>query len=172
MKDTYTGCLHFVCAKQLLHLRPNNNSRNKTFKQRGEREKKKKKVNLHFDPLTEKLKVWGTGGEGKSSSLPLYLPNQQLLPACWMLAPQGKAALHILSFPSCSPVFHRSKQAEDLRDTQKWKNSSQQQSVKLSYRVWLLTHCSVTPITTCTGKCHTRQVSRTTAGMGLGTNVQ
>lgn len=69
MKYTYTGCLHFVSVKQLLHLIPHNNLENKTYQQ------KENRVKLHFDHPTEKLKIWGRGRNGKSSSLAPYLPN-------------------------------------------------------------------------------------------------
>lgn len=160
MKYTYTGCLHFVSAKQLLHLSPRNNSRNKTCQQRG------KKVKAAFWPSHRETRSLGQGERGEIQ-FPVSLPSQcgslnnhhQLLPTCWMLAKQGKTATHILSFPSCSPVFHMSKQAGN---SETHKNEITTLRSKMGdYHTeskTLLTHCSVTPFPTCTGKSHTKQL--------------
>lgn len=159
MKYTYTACLHFVSAKHILYLSPCNNSRNKTFQQRG------KKLKLHFDHLTEKLKVWGRGREGKSSSLSPYLPNVTAWTTTTSYCQPAECWLHKAKLPCTSFLFHlvaqfftwASKQGIQRHTKMKLllsegKCESQRESKTL------LTHCSLTPFTTCTGKSHTKQL--------------
>lgn len=114
-------------------------------------------------------------GHGERGNLPKH---QQLLQVCWMLAAQDKAALHILSFPSCSPVFHMSKQAGNLE-------THKNEITPLSSKVWNYHTESMTFNTLLSHTIHNMHwkmshqtsarwgiVPRTTAGMGLGTNVQ
>lgn len=119
-----------------------------------------------FWPSHRETRSLGQGERGEIQ-FPVSLPSQcgslnnhhQLLPTCWMLAKQGRTATHILSFPSCSPVFHMSKQAGNSE-------THKNEITTLRSKMWdyhtesktLLTHCSVTPFTTCTGKSHTKQL--------------